>query len=120
MSASTVFGHKAKAGAIDAIWAGRRDLFVAYRQAEDKIAWLRDYIPWIGPITCYHAAKNFGVDVCKPDVHLQRIADAHGETPQALCERLAKASGDRIATVDLILWRAAERGLIKTRELVKA
>lgn len=113
------FRHEGKARAMQMIWDGRRDLFAAYRITEDKVAFLRK-IPWIGPITCYHAAKNFGVDCVKPDIHIQRLADFHGETPEAFCRRMQADSGDRLATVDVMLWRACAIGLIKTRELVKA
>ena len=33
----------------------------------------------------------------------------------ALCKSLADLSGDRIGTVDYVLWRAANLGIIKTR-----
>jgi len=32
-------------------------------------------LPYIGPTTCYHLAKNIGLDVAKPDRHLLRVAD---------------------------------------------
>jgi len=40
-------------------------------------------------------------------------AAAEGSAPQELCERLAKATGDRIAVVDLVLWRACNLGLLR-------
>jgi hypothetical protein len=55
------------------------------------------------------------MNVAKPDRHLERIAERTGETVADLCARLAAVSGDRIATVDYVLWRAAESGLIVTR-----
>lgn len=113
-SAATVFGHKGKCGAIDTIWRGRAPLFIAYGFVSDKVAWL-GALPWIGDITKFHAARNFGVDCVKPDVHLQRLADHHGVTPTALCEPLARAYGLRIGTVDTILWRACAVGVIDSR-----
>lgn len=108
-SASLVFGHKGKAGAIDAVYASRAEKLAEYLAAPDKLAYLRS-LPWIGPITCWHLAKNFGHDVAKPDRHLVRIAGAEGV--DGLCSRLAGATGDRVATVDLVIWRAANLGLI--------
>ena len=118
-SVTTVFGHKGKAAAIDYIWHERHRLFREFLAAEDPIEF-GARLPWIGPITKYHLAKNLGADVVKPDRHLKRIADAHGTDPTTLCQCLADATGDRIGTVDYVLWRAAEQGLIDTRVLLKA
>jgi len=85
-----------------------------YLVAADKVEFCAS-LPWIGNITKYHLAKNFGADVAKPDVHLQRLADREGTTAQALCERLAKATGYRAATVDVLLWRACANGIINSR-----
>jgi hypothetical protein len=108
-SAADVFGHKGKAGAIDAVYAARHEKLAEYLAAPDKLEFLRS-LPWIGPITCWHLAKNLGHDVAKPDRHLVRIAGNEGVAP--LCGRLARESGDRIATVDVVIWRAANLGLI--------
>ena len=108
-SAKTVFGHKGKAAAIDYVYQNRERLLQEYQAAPDKMKFLRG-LPWIGNITCWHLAKNYGHDVAKPDRHLVRIAGAEGV--HALCARLAKASGDRVATVDYVIWRAANLELI--------
>jgi hypothetical protein len=63
-------------------------------------------LPYVGPITVYHLAKNLGLPVAKPDRHLQRLAaalsypDAH-----ALCREVSALSGDPPHVVDLIFWR---------------
>jgi hypothetical protein len=106
-SASEVFGHKGKAAAIDRVWRDRSELLFQYLEAADKMEFLRR-LPWIGGITCWHLAKNYGLDVAKPDRHLVRIAGEEGT--HAMCERLARESGDRVATVDLVIWRAANQG----------
>ena len=106
-----VFGHRIKVEAIERIWRGRQGLFSGYYQADDKLAYCRS-LPCIGPVTCYHLAKNFGLDVAKPDRHLARLAQVTGESAQALCERLAKAVSLRVATVDLLLWRACAEGIV--------
>lgn len=113
-SATTAFRHPGKSKAIDTIWRDREALLAGYRSADDKLAFCAS-LPWIGDITKYHLAKNFGAQVAKPDVHLQRLADLHGCSPQALCERLAAESGYRIGTVDTLLWRACANGIISSR-----
>ena len=63
-------------------------------------------LPYIGPVTAYHLAKNLGLPVAKPDRHLQRLAavlsypDAH-----ALCGEIAALTGDPPNVVDLVFWR---------------
>jgi hypothetical protein len=115
-SAGTAFGHKGKAGAIDLIWSRRGELLRQYRASADKLAFC-EALPWIGGITKYHLAKNFGLDVAKPDVHLQRLADHEGTTPQQLCADLARATGLRVNTIDVVLWRACAIGAINSRSL---
>jgi hypothetical protein len=118
--AASVFGSRSKAPAIERIWRLRAALFAGYQALDndaDRVEYL-DVLPWIGPITKWHAAKNFGIDVAKPDRHLERVAAKSGESPQQLCARLAKASGDRVATVDYVIWRAAESGLLVTRPTI--
>ena len=113
-SAQDAFGHKGKAAAIDKVWSNRARYFAEYMAAGDKVAYGLT-LPWIGKIVVFHLVKNFGADVAKPDVHLQRLADREGVTAQQLCDRLAAATGYRVATVDTILWRACALGLINSR-----
>ncbi|MBR8426242.1 hypothetical protein [Burkholderia cenocepacia] len=108
---STVFGHKGKSEAMWSVWRDRAEWFARYHLADDKVAFLGS-LPWIGEITKWHLAKNFGVDVVKPDRHLVRVAARYGTDPNTLCVRLAQASGDRIATVDTVIWRACNLGVI--------
>jgi hypothetical protein len=114
LSAATAFGHPGKVAAIDDIWNRRLALFEAYRAADDKLQFFGS-LPWIGEITKYHLGRDFGAQVAKPDVHLQRLADREGITAQALCERLSTETGYKIATVDVLLWRACEHGLLDSR-----
>jgi len=113
---SREFGHEGKVGAIVHVWRNRQLYFDNFKAAPDKVAYC-ETLPWIGPITKYHLAKNLGVDCAKPDRHLERIARAHGKTVDQLCNDLAQKSGDRIATVDVVLWRASAIGIINTKEL---
>jgi hypothetical protein len=107
---SRVFKHKGKVDAILNMSLVADEIFEAYQKSEDKLSFL-DALSFIGKVTKYHLAKNLGVDICKPDRHLVRIADYYKTTPQALCEKLSEGTGMRIATVDVILWRAANLGL---------
>lgn len=113
-SAGDVFGHKGKSAAIDYVYRDRERLLGEYLAAEDKLAFIVS-MPWIGKITKFHLAKNYGLNTSKPDRHLVRIAGDEGV--KALCERLAAESGDRVGTVDLVLWRAAAIGLIDTKAM---
>jgi len=70
-----------------------------------------DYImrlPFMGPVTSYHFAKNIGFPVAKPDRHLKRIAKRIGySSPQSMCSDIAKLIGENPAVVDLVIWRYA-------------
>lgn len=107
-SAHDVFGHKGKASAIDLVYRDRDKILQEYLQVPDtdKITWLRG-LPWIGEITCYHLFKNYGGDCAKPDRHL-----AGAEGTHKMCARLALSTGFRIATVDYVIWRAANLRMI--------
>jgi hypothetical protein len=106
-----VFGHKGKVEAIVHVYELRQQIFAEYLLAQDKLAFL-ETLPWVGAITKYHLAKNFGVDCCKPDRHLVRISKGYETTPEELCKRLAAETGDRIGTVDYVIWQAANLGLV--------
>lgn len=65
-------------------------------------------LPFMGPATSYHLAKNIGLDVVKPDRHLLRVAAAAGfESPEQLCKDINAVVGDRISVIDLVIWRFA-------------
>lgn len=65
-------------------------------------------LPFIGPVTSYHLAKNIGLDVVKPDRHLQRISSLAGYAdPKTFCQDISCRVGDRLSVVDLIVWRYA-------------
>jgi hypothetical protein len=108
---SPVFGHHGKAAAIDRIWNERERLLAEYLAAADKVAFCGS-LPFIGEITKYHLAKNFGADCAKPDVHLVRLASLEATDPHSLCARLSAESGLRVRTVDLVLWMACAKGVL--------
>lgn len=65
-----------------------------------------DSLPGIGPALACHLARNLGnVNVCKPDVHLVRVASKYGlDSVQELC---ASVSLEPVGKTDLILWLAS-------------
>ena len=103
------FRHQGKCAAIEFIWVNRERLLEEWDRNGRSVDWLAS-LPWIGQITKWHLARNLGVDCCKPDRHLMRLGEAFGMSPTCLCEQLATLSGDRIGTVDVVLWRAANLG----------
>lgn len=113
-SVTTVFKHPGKAPAIDAIWRQRDTLFQRFKTGIVKVEDLLE-LPWIGPVTMYHLAKNLGADKAKPDVHLERLARRDRTTTERLCRRLARETGYRVATIDSILWRACANGILNSR-----
>ncbi|WP_126242825.1 hypothetical protein [Burkholderia gladioli] len=67
-------------------------------------------LPFMGAVTSLHLAKNLGFDVAKPDRHLLRLQAYLGYSDVGtMCNAIAKASGDPIRVVDVVLWRYLER-----------
>lgn len=65
-------------------------------------------LPFIGPTTRYHLAKNIGLPFAKPDRHLVRLASSVGYSDvQQFCEDIAGYVGDSVPVVDIVLWRFA-------------
>ncbi len=65
-------------------------------------------LPYIGPVTQFHLAKNIGLNVAKPDRHLSRIANLFGyEAVGDFCTAVAGDTGTKVAVVDLVFWRFA-------------
>jgi len=108
--ALTIFGHKGKIEAIISIaqrvFSQGFRIFKGHIQ-KDGVRFIRS-LPFMGPATSYHLAKNIGLDVVKPDRHLLRVASVTGfDSPESLCEKIAEAVGDRISVIDLVIWRFA-------------
>jgi hypothetical protein len=65
-------------------------------------------LPFMGPATTRHLAKNIGFDVVKPDRHLMRIAAAaQFSSADELCNVISSIVGDPLSVVDSVLWRYA-------------
>lgn len=109
-AAISVFAHPKKISSI--IGVAAKVLSRGFEQIKSDIkiggAEVLQEFDYIGPVTCYHLAKNLGLDVVKPDRHLVRLASAtKSSSPHDLCSSLSDATGDRLAVVDLVLWRYA-------------
>lgn len=65
-------------------------------------------LPFVGPVTCYHLAKNIGLPYAKPDRHLVRLANSVGySNVQQFCKVIGEFTGDSVPVVDIVLWRFA-------------
>ncbi|MCK5611819.1 hypothetical protein KAR91_58660 [Candidatus Pacearchaeota archaeon] len=108
---SEVFGHKGKVSAIKDVIKNQTKYFTGYCLSEDKLEFCKS-LPWIGDITKYHLYKNLGGDCVKPDRHLVRIAKKYGIDCFEMCQKLSDRIGDKVRTVDLVIWRAANLGMV--------
>lgn len=69
-------------------------------------------LPFIGPVTALHLAKNLGFEIAKPDRHLVRLSDNLGfRGVDEMCETFSNESGDPVRVVDIVLWRYCEQNL---------
>lgn len=104
------FNHRGKIDAIVAAAAIVResgiDALLEEVARSPEAALLR--FPYIGPTTCRHLAKNLGADVAKPDRHVKRITMAVEYCcVDHMCADIAERVGERVAVVDVVLWRFA-------------
>lgn len=105
------FNNKKKIEGILYVQKNLTKIFDEYLASNNKIDYL-EKLPFIGPITKYHLARNLGQDICKPDRHLIRISKKYNQNPFDLCKNLSCLSGDPIGVVDIVVWRAANLGFI--------
>ena len=83
--------------------------FLSFRRQlqEDPIKRLQE-LPFIGPVTSWHLAKNLGLNVAKNDRHLSRLAQRCGYSDaHSLCDEISALTGESISVVDIVLWRFA-------------
>lgn len=125
--AVTAFGYRAKAEAIDRAWRDRDGDFAALQAVlnagspERLVEWCGS-LPFVGDDTKFQLAKNFGADVCKPDIWLCRLTgfpdkprrrvEVRFDACMALCQMLSRATGDTIAMIDSVLWLACNKGVL--------
>jgi hypothetical protein len=70
-------------------------------------------LPYMGgKALVYQLAKNLGFkNVCKPDVHLNRLAQINGyRSPQIMCKEISDDTGKFLSYIDTILWFSAMKG----------
>jgi len=105
-----VFNHQRKIDAILHVTDSLAEVgFESFREClrNDPLKELQR-LPYIGPVTRFHLAKNLGMDVAKPDRHLCRIVRSLGfQSAQDLCTCIAQETGEAVRVVDLVLWRFA-------------
>ncbi|MGE5674480.1 MAG: hypothetical protein ACM3XM_11400 [Mycobacterium leprae] len=61
-------------------------------------------LPYVGQNNRYHLARNLGWDVVVRTGPVPRLAAYLGLSPEDLCADIAAGTGERIRTVDLVLW----------------
>lgn len=105
-----VFGHKGKIDAIVtfvAMVAASGFPSIKDRVANEGVRFI-DSLPYMGPATSLHFAKNLGMDCAKPDRHLCRLAEASGfGEAHRLCAAIGTYVADSVAVIDVVLWRYA-------------
>jgi hypothetical protein len=102
-----IFGHEQKIDSILQIAERARVLGAdgLRHRMDDPEPFLRA-LPYIGPVTWRHLAKNLGAPVAKADRHLTRFAKAAGRpSVDNLCAEISSWMGDPVPVVDLVLWR---------------
>ena len=108
--AMRLFGNKRK---IDSIIRIAEEVSEKGFRIVLELLWQRgtDYLsglPYMGPATSFHLAKNLGLSVVKPDRHLCRVAKMAGYcSPEHMCKEIARIVGDKLAVIDLVIWRYA-------------
>lgn len=104
------FGHRGKVAAV--LECSRLVQAAGFESIRTElnshgVSALRD-LPYMGPITSLHLAKNIGIDVVKPDRHLIRIAEHSGyDTPLEMCSAIRELVGDALSVIDVVIWRYA-------------
>jgi hypothetical protein len=117
----SVIKHTCKSAAIRRALTSYESWFQELKAAPDKLSFL-EALPFIGPVNKFHLARNLGIDVAKPDRHMIRLARRYGfnDDVQGMCRKVSESTGHRIGVVDVVLWRAANLGIITDlEEIVK-
>jgi hypothetical protein len=105
-----IIGHSGKRKAIREALASYDNWFLSLKAVDDKLAFL-ETLPFIGPITKFHLARNLGFDVAKPDRHLTRLAARFGfASVSDMCQAIHQETNERIGLIDVILWRISNLG----------
>lgn len=127
-----IFNNKNKISAIIKIYLNRDKFCTDYyliKNLEDKLKYLQK-LPHIGKITANHLARNLGENIVKYDIWIQRLGlkfinnntivpnnkILNNEIKEAvdkmfLC--LEKETHLKRGYIDVVLWKACQKGLIK-------
>ena len=108
--ALSIFNHEGKINAIlylvEYLQANPFDTIKA-RILNEGVTFIQTF-PYMGKATSFHLAKNIGINVAKPDRHLNRISNTLGyDDPNDLCRDIANRIYENISLIDLVLWRYA-------------
>ncbi|GHU27724.1 hypothetical protein FACS1894152_4730 [Bacilli bacterium] len=131
-----IYGNKLKVKAITSIWHNRKahqKQFYSLATPRDKVEFL-ETLPHIGSITKYHLARNLGLNFIKYDIWIQRLGTALFGSPEDMqkvnnsklhpktkeyCDKmfdeLAEVAGEKVGFLDVVLWRACQKGLLKIK-----
>jgi hypothetical protein len=108
IAARASFRNEAKLNAILGVAAFVHELgFQVFKTAVvgDPIRQL-SRLPFIGPVTVWHLAKNLGLNAAKPDRHLMRLSSGLGfRDAEEFCAAIAEVIGEEAKVIDLIIWR---------------
>jgi hypothetical protein len=101
--------HEGKHKAVKYVYNTLDSCFKHFKNSKNKLKYLES-LPWIGPITKNHLARNLGfLEYAKADRHLVRIASYFNfNNVQKFCETISKKIGNKPGVVDLVFWRFAE------------
>ena len=111
--ALVAFGNTRK---IDAIVSIVERVFVEgfdsiQRNVIDQGVHFLQELPFIGPVTSCHLAKNLGIAMVKSDRHLARMASRAGfDSADQMCKAISSIVGDSLSVVDIVIWRYATIG----------
>lgn len=76
---------------------------LASRPVKELLAYLQT-LPWVGERSRYHLARNLGWDVVVKTGPVPRLAAFLQTSPDDLVAATAQEVGERVRTVDLVLW----------------
>lgn len=110
-----IFNNKNKMSAIKKIWINKNDLSRNYYQLQDDKSRMKFLLnlPFIGPITQNHIARNLGINTVKPDIWIMRLSNAFGyKDYHEMFEEVHKLTNYPIGYIDVILWKACQIGVI--------
>ncbi len=112
----TIFNNKNKMSAIMNIWKNKDMLTRDYYQLNDDKNRMKFLLklPFIGPITQNHIARNLGINTVKPDIWIVRLSNSCGYTSyHDMFDELSKLTEYPIGYLDVILWKACQIGIIR-------